>query len=363
MRVDPDARAERRPEACDRARRRREVTRWILGVEPDLERVAAPRCAAGQRERLARRDAQLLADDVDAGDELADGVLDLKASVQLDEVEGSVGAEQELERARVLVADRPAGALGRRLHLLARVGVERRRGRLLDQLLVAPLDRALALAEREHAAVLVAEHLDLDVPRRHERLLEVEGAVRERGLGLGAGRRVRRLERVGVVNEAHALAASARGRLQQNREAELRGRSAHLRQRGAALAPGDERHAGRLHLGLRARLVAHPLHHVRARTDEDEIVVLARPHEGRVLGEEAVAGMDGLAAGRLGGGDHVRDAEVALRGGGRADADGAVGEADVERVPVGGRVDGDGLGAELVDRADDPDGDLAAVRD
>ncbi len=39
-----------------------------------------------------------------------------------------------------------------------------------------------------------------------------------------------------------------------------------------------------------------------------------------------------------------------------------VGEADVQRVPVRGGVDRDRLCAELVDRADDPDGDLAAVR-
>ena len=84
----------------------------------------------------------------------------------------------------------------------------------------------------------------------------------------------------------------------------------------ASVAPpsvsGDERDAGCLHLGLRARLVAHPLHHVRAGADEDEVVVLARADEGRVLGEEAVAGMDRLAAGRPGGGDHVRDPQVAL---------------------------------------------------
>ena len=127
--------------------------------------------------------------------------------------------------------------------------------------------------------------------------------------------------------------------------------------------PGHERHAGLLHLGLGAHLVAHPLHHVRVRPDEDEIVVLARPNERRVLGEEAVAGVNRLAAGRLGGCDHVRDPEVALRRRRRADADGAVREPDVQRVAVGGGVDGDRFGAELVDRADHPDGDLAAIRD
>ena len=53
VRVDPHAGPERRPEARDRSRRGREAARRILGVEPDLERVPAPRRAAGQR-RAAR---------------------------------------------------------------------------------------------------------------------------------------------------------------------------------------------------------------------------------------------------------------------------------------------------------------------
>src|SRR5204862_3805138 len=35
-RVEPDPRAERRPEARDQARRGREVARGVLGVDPDL---------------------------------------------------------------------------------------------------------------------------------------------------------------------------------------------------------------------------------------------------------------------------------------------------------------------------------------
>ena len=73
--------------------------------------------------------------------------------------------------------------------------------------------------------------------------------------------------------------------------------------------------------------------------------------------------MHGVAARRLGRGDDVRDAQVALRGRGRADADRLVGELDVQCVAVGGRVDGDGLDPELVQRADHADGDLASIRD
>jgi hypothetical protein len=52
-------------------------------------------------------------------------------------------------------------------------------GRLLDELLVAPLDRALALAEVHDAAVRVGQHLDLDVARLDHGSLEVDRRVAE----------------------------------------------------------------------------------------------------------------------------------------------------------------------------------------
>jgi hypothetical protein len=44
---------------------------------------------------------------------------------------------------------------------------------------VAALDRAFALAEVEDVAVLVAEHLDLDVARRFDELLDEDAVVAE----------------------------------------------------------------------------------------------------------------------------------------------------------------------------------------
>src|SRR4051812_3545425 len=72
--------------------------------------------------------------------------------------------------------------------------------------------------------------------------------------------------------------------------------------------------------------------------------------------------MHRLAPARLRRGDDRRDAQVALAGGRRADANRLVGETHVQRVGVGGRVDGDRLDPQLVQRADDAHGDLAAVR-
>ena len=61
------------------------------------------------------------------------------------------------------------------------------RGRFLPDLLVAALQRAVALAEMDGVALAVAEHLDLDVARLVEVLLEVDRVVAEGGARLGAG--------------------------------------------------------------------------------------------------------------------------------------------------------------------------------
>ena len=61
-----------------------------------------------------------------------------------------------------------AGGGGRGMRI-----VRERRGGFLDELLVAPLDRAVAFAEVDTDAVAIAQHLDLDVPRVLDVLLAV----------------------------------------------------------------------------------------------------------------------------------------------------------------------------------------------
>jgi hypothetical protein len=227
---------------------------------------------------------------------------------------------------------------------------------------VAALDRALAVAEREDAALRVAEHLDLDVTRRDEQLLEVERAVAESRLRLGRGGRVGVLELVLGADEPHPLSAAAGARLDEDGKAGLAGHAADVVVARRPLRPRHERDARRAHLLLRAHLVAHALHDLRGRADEDEVRLLARARESGVLGEEPVARVDCLAAARLGGGHDVRDPQVAVGGGRRPDADRLVRQLDVQGVPVGGRVDRDRLDVELVQGADDAHGDLATVR-
>jgi hypothetical protein len=163
---------------------------------------------------------------------------------------------------------------------------------------MAPLDRALALTDGEHAAVRVGDDLDLDVARGDDRLLEIEPVVTERGVGLGSGHGKCAVEPVGRRDEPHALAAAAGRRLQEHGISELGGR-------GGGLAGGDrrraghERNAGGPHLVASSRLVAHPSHDLRRGADEDDVVLGTRLCERWVLGEEAPPRMDGLAAGRV----------------------------------------------------------------
>src|SRR5881398_680143 len=131
----------------------------------------------------AVRHAQLLVDEVDSRDELGDGMLDLDATVQLEEEEVTA-LEHELGRAGAAVADRACEGSRRVAEGDTERLVEGGRRRLLEHLLVAALDRALALAERDHRTVSVAEQLHLHMPRPLDVALAEDTVVAERCLRL-----------------------------------------------------------------------------------------------------------------------------------------------------------------------------------
>ncbi len=119
--------------------------------------------------------------------EFGHGMLDLQARVHLEEEEALVLPGDELDRAGEVVVDRLGERDGLLAHLAAGRLVEQRRRRFLDDLLVAALDRAFALAEIDDVAVLVAEHLDFDVAGIDDEFLDEDAVVAERRLRLGLG--------------------------------------------------------------------------------------------------------------------------------------------------------------------------------
>ena len=176
------------------------------------------------RKLLAGGDADHLLDQIDAGDELGHRMLDLQPRVHLQEVEALVLPGDELDGAGGVVADRLRQRDRLRAHLLARRLVEQRRRRLLDDLLVAALDRAFALAEMDDVAVLVAEHLDFDVARIDDEFLDEHAVVAERRSSPPSARARKPSATSALrVRDAHALAAAAGRGLDHHRIADLVG--------------------------------------------------------------------------------------------------------------------------------------------
>ena len=169
----------------------------------------------------------------------------------------------------------------------------------------------------------------------------------------------------GAVDEPHALAAAARGRLQQHRVAELLGRA---RATSASDAPPSVpgtsgTPAARISAFARALSPIRSITSARG-PDEDEVVVRARarrtrgsrrgsrsrdgpPRSPSSPPRRSPPGCAGSSAPAAGG--PMQTARSARR--------------TCSESAVGRRVDGDGLDAELVERADHAHGDLAAVRD
>ena len=224
--------------------------------------IAWPRKAhvlLAQRERLAERDPDLRADEVEPGDELGDGVLDLDARVHLHEEVVAVRREQALDRpggavaggarrvdgdlrrsARAARRRPPATASPRRASgggagscSRARRGGSRCRARRRE-----PAPRRAA-GPRGSARRRRTRRRSTTCPSRCGRLERLRGLVRR-------------------VDRLHALAAAARRRLDQERIAELLAERDDLFGRADRLGrAGDDRDARRLHR-LRGRASSTP---------------------------------------------------------------------------------------------------------
>ena len=291
-------------------------------------------------------------------------MLDLDAGVDLEEIEAAAPVEQELHRARALEAGRAAEPERGARELLAHRGSHDRAGRLLQELLVAALDGAVPLAQVDRVAAAVGQDLHLDVPGAFHVLLEIDlrGPERRGRLAL-AGPHGRR-QAVGVPHDPDSAPAAPQRRLQEHRIPEGLGDGPRVRLVAhGPVAAGQERHVRLARELARADLVPEEPDHLRARPDEADVARPADLGERRVLGEEAVAGMDRLGVGDLGGRDQPRDVQVALGAVLGPDADALVGEADGERARVGRRVGHDRPDPHLPARAEDPEGDLPAVGD
>ena len=260
--------------------------------------------------------------------------------------------QQHLDRAQAGVVQAREGdgqALAHRLQRRARDG---RCRCLLDHLLVTSLHRAVALEQRTHLSMLIADHLEFDVARRLQPPLEVHRVVTEGAPGQRAGALDGRGQSLRAIHAAHADAAASSARLDQQWVAHLLGERAQVvliaRDRSAR---GKHRHPGRRHRAARVELVTHQFHQRRGGADEADPGLLHAACKLRVLGQEAIARMHGIATG-LRAHPHQRVLiQVALARRTRPDAVALACVAHIRQLRIGLRVDDHVRDAQPIERA------------
>jgi hypothetical protein len=125
-RVPADAGTGRRTQCDDPAGIRQKAVVRVLARDTTLDGMAVqPDLLLVEGQALAARDADLPFDEVDAGNEFGDRMLDLYARVHLEEIELAV-LHQELDGAGVLVADGRGRSYGCRTHPPAQLRVDGR---------------------------------------------------------------------------------------------------------------------------------------------------------------------------------------------------------------------------------------------
>ena len=169
-----------------------------------------------QRQRFAECDPQLPLHEIETGDHLGDGMLDLQARVHFDEIKPAPVGD-ELDGAGADIAGRLGGGPRRSRHLGASLGRDAERQCLLHHLLVAALQRAFALEQRHHVAVGVAEHLHFDVPGPGDVSLDQDLVAAECRTRFALGACDCFSEFIGVADDPHPPPSAAGRRLDQHR--------------------------------------------------------------------------------------------------------------------------------------------------
>jgi hypothetical protein len=331
------------------------------------------RHAGGRRtDRGAVEDVDLGLDDVDARHLLGDGVLDLNARVDLDKIERpGIGIHQEFDGSCANIVGGPRDPERVVGQFLALRGVEIGRGRALHDLLVAPLDRTVALEQMHDIAMRVAQHLDLDMAGALDQLFQIDLVLAEGGAGLALGLRHLAGEIPGRADGAHAASAATPRGLEHDRIADRLGHPGDLIHIvGQRVGGWHDRHADLDGQIARGDLVAEPAHGFGFRADEDDAVGGTGLGEFRTFRQQAVAGVNGVGARQPG---HANDlinrqiafdrAEILGQMGAAADLVGFIGLEAVQGVFVLLGPDRDGTQIKFVGGAKDANRDFGPVGD
>ena len=261
-------------------------------------------------------------------------MLDLESRIHFDEVERAIFVK-EFHGPEIAVTEPGHGAGDEFADGGTLFGVECGTWRLLDDLLMAPLDRAVSFAKMNDAPLQVSGNLDFDVAGMFEELLDIEGTIPETDLGLALGPRVDGFQLGLVTHQTDASPATSGGGLQQDRIADLPGNVAGL---GfiAYHAVGSRKDRDAQVPGRRARrhLVAHQVDMFASGTNEGDAVFLDNLGKPAVFRQETVTRMNCIRAGDFGSCQDRRDVQIAVTSRRRTDTHAFVGQPDMHGVGI-----------------------------
>ena len=225
-------------------------------------------------------------------------MLHLQASVHFEEVRRlALRVVQKLHRASAAVVHLAKQRLGIAMHPPAHPVRQIRRRTFLDNLLMPPLQRTIAVAKGRHRSRPIAERLHFDMARLRHAPLQEQPRIAELGLGEPQHRCESCGHLVRVVAALHADAATASGALQHHRIADalrLRHGLVRVLQQARSRQQRDIRIQGQ---AARLVLQAELPQLGGTRPDEGDAALFERLREGRVLAQEAVARVNRLGAG------------------------------------------------------------------
>ena len=318
------------------------------------------------RQWASRGNVNLQRHQIQAGDLLSHGVLNLQARIHLHEEERRrvLRRHNELHRARADVADRAGRVTGRFTNCAARFLIQQRARCFLDDLLMASLQRALTLAQVDYIAVFICENLHLDMPRGVDEVLDEQGVIAEGTRRFTTGRRERSRQVSSVFHAVHPLAATACRRLNQYRKANRWGCLNEV----LVAKPGarQTRHGGNI-AGFDGSAggdsVTHGVDGTGRWANEFNTCFLTGGREVCVFRQKAVTGVDSVCVAAASGIDNLVDNQVGLTCRRWANVDGHIRHADVRGVGIGIRVDRDGANSVVTKGSNNAAGNLPAVCD
>ena len=150
-------------------------------------------------------------------------MFDLQPGVHFKKVKLPVLVNNKLYRTRRVVADSTRQGDGLCAHRVAGFGIQKGTGGLFNDLLIAALDRAFALAQVDDITLLVGEHLDFDVTGRDDKLLDENTVIAKAGLRFVLRSTKAFTNRRIVLGHAHPFAATASAGLKHDRIAQIAG--------------------------------------------------------------------------------------------------------------------------------------------